>query len=59
MQSPKAGSSQQVPSLSVNVSLSPKNQNGLQTGSADNAASLSESSPSASVVSNKTPAAAQ
>ena len=32
----KAGSAQQVPSLSGNISLSPKNQNGPQTGSADN-----------------------
>ena len=31
-QSPKAGSAQQVPSLSGNISPSPKNQNGPQTG---------------------------
>ena len=58
-QSPKAGSTQQVPSLSGNKSLSPKNPNGPYSGSADNTASLSECPSPASVVSNKSPAVVQ
>ena len=55
----KAGSIQQVPILSGNILLSSKNQNGPQIGSADNAASLSECSSPASVVSNESPAVVQ
>ena len=49
-QSPKVDSTQQVPSVSGNMSPS---------GSADNSASLSESPPSASVISNRGSVAAQ
>jgi len=52
-QSPKAGSTQQVPLLSVSMSVSPKNQNGPQAGSADNSASP------VSVMSDKRPAVVQ
>ena len=58
-ESPKADSTQQVPSLSGNISPSPKNQNGPQTGSADNATSRSECPSPASVISNKSPAVVQ
>ena len=58
-QSPKAGSTQQVPSLSASMSLSPKNQNGLQADSTENAASLSKCPSPASVISNKNPAVVQ
>ena len=58
-QSSKAGNTQQVPSLSGNTSLSPKNQNVPQTGLADNAASRSECPSPASVVSNKGPVVVQ
>ena len=44
-QGPKAGSTQQMPSLSVSISLFPNNLNGLQAGLADNAMSLSKLSP--------------
>ena len=49
-QSPKVDSTQQMPSVSGNMSPS---------GSADNSASLSESPPSASVISNRGSVAAQ
>ena len=49
-QSPKAGSTQQVPSLSVSMSLS---ENGLQAGLADNAVSLSKCPSPAPLMSNK------
>ena len=48
--SPKVGSTQQMPSLSGNMSLS---------GSADNSASLSKSPPPASMISNRDSVAAQ
>ena len=54
-QGPKAASTQQMPSLSVSMSLFPNNLNSLQAGLADNAALLSKHPSPTSVMSNINP----